>query len=308
MRKAFVNALLNLAEANRDIVLIVGDLGFGILDAFRRRYSDRFINAGISEQNMMSVAAGLALEGKQVFVYSIANFPTLRCLEQIRNDVVYHKANVKIVAVGCGFSYGALGMSHHGTEDIAIMRALPNMTLLSPCDPIETEEVTRLAAGLDGPCYIRLGKGGEEILHSRPQKIRLGKILQLKKGNDVALLATGSIASEAIKASVELEQFGIHCSVYSFPTIKPLDRDALLDLVTTYSVIYTLEEHNIQGGFGSSIAEIICEFGTGVKMRRLGVNDEYSEIVGSQAFLRNRHQIDARGIVSCMTLENCSEG
>ena len=161
MRNHLINELTAIAKKDKDVMLIAGDLGFGVLNEFMETLPDQFINAGICEQNMASVAAGLALEGKKVYVYSIGNFPGIRCLEQVRNDICYHNANVKIIVVGGGFAYGQLGMSHHATEDLSIMRSLPNMTVYSPSDPLEAVDVIREAYATEGPGYIRLGKGGE---------------------------------------------------------------------------------------------------------------------------------------------------
>src|SRR5437667_4581521 len=165
MRSAFFDTLVRLAEDDERITLVVGDLGFGVIEPFARRFPDRFLNAGVAEQNMTGIGAGMALSGKVVFTYSIANFPTLRCLEQVRNDVCYHAADVKIVAVGGGFAYGSLGMTHHATEDLALMRALPGMVVVAPGDPIEVELATRAVVEHRGPCYLRLGRVGEPCVH-----------------------------------------------------------------------------------------------------------------------------------------------
>ena len=167
MRNTFVDTLCKLVTNNKNIYLMTGDLGFGVLNKFIENNPENFINAGIAEQNMAAVAAGMALEGKTVFTYSIANFPTLRCLEQIRNCIAYHNANVKIVSIGAGFAYGAAGMTHHATEDLSIMRAIPNMKVFSPADPNEAAAVTIAAYNIDKPCYIRLGKGREQLIHQQ---------------------------------------------------------------------------------------------------------------------------------------------
>src|ERR1700674_158007 len=174
MRAAFFRALMDVASNDQRITLIVGDLGFGVVEPFAKQFPAQFLNAGVAEQNMTGVAAGMALMGRVVFTYSIANFPTLRCLEQIRNDVCYHRANVKIVALGGGFAYGALGMTHHATEDLAILRALPEMTVIAPGDPIETVHATRAIASTPGPVYLRLGRAGEAAIHTGPLEFQLG--------------------------------------------------------------------------------------------------------------------------------------
>ena len=177
MRDTFVRTLIEEAMQDPRIVLVTGDLGFGVLKPFWELLPNQFINAGIAEQNMTSVAAGMALEGKIVFTYSIGNFPTLRCLEQIRNDCAYHDANVKIVCVGGGFVYGSLGMSHHATEDIAVMRAIPGMTVICPGDLVEAAEATRAIVKHPGTCYLRLGRGGEKRIHEQIDHFQIGKAI-----------------------------------------------------------------------------------------------------------------------------------
>ena len=182
MRDTFVKTLCSICETDKDIELITGDLGFGVLKPFFEQFPDQFTNAGIAEQNMTSVAAGMALEGKTVFTYSIGNFPTLRCLEQIRNDCAYHNANVKIVCVGGGFVYGSLGMSHHATEDISVMRSIPNVAVFCPSDALEAAAVTKAIAKYPGTCYLRLGRGGEKPIHKALENYEIGKAIPVKEG------------------------------------------------------------------------------------------------------------------------------
>src|SRR5438445_7860670 len=167
MRTAFIQTLNELADRDPRVCLVVGDLGFSVIEEFAERFPDQFLNAGVAEQNMIGLAAGMSMTGKIVLTYSIGNFGTLRCLEQIRNDVCYHRANVKVVAVGGGLAYGNLGVTHHASEDVAIMRALPNMTVVSPGDPIEARLATKAVVALDGPAYLRLGKAGEPVVHEK---------------------------------------------------------------------------------------------------------------------------------------------
>ena len=188
MRTAFIQALSERAAADPRITLVVGDLGFGVVTDFAKRFPRQYLNVGVAEQNMTGLAAGMAMAGRIVFTYSIANFPTLRCLEQIRNDVCYHGANVVVVAVGGGLSYGALGMSHHATEDIAILRSLPQMTVIAPGDPVETTAAVGAAAAGIGPVYLRLGRAGEPLVHEKPIAWTLGKALSVRPGDDVTLI------------------------------------------------------------------------------------------------------------------------
>lgn len=299
MRNAAIGVIKDVAQKDKDVLLISGDLGFGLLDTFRSELPEQYFNAGICEQNMASIAAGLALEGKKVYTYSIGNFPTMRCLEQIRNDICYHNANVKILAVGGGFAYGSLGMSHHATEDIAIMRSLPNMRVFAPADPIEAEIITKKLYDLKAPCYIRLNKGGESNIHTSLKELedyRLGDAILVKSGKDVCLMATGAITVEAVRAADILWNKGIDVSVYSFPSIKPLDCHTVLECSKNFKEIYTIEEHNVVGGFGSAVAEVLAESGNLSRINRIGLQDIYSDVVGSQTYLRGIYGLDGESI------------
>lgn len=301
MRNAAVREIINLAQKDADVVLLTGDLGYGVLEEFRERYPDRFFNAGICEQAMASVAAGLALEGKKVFLYSIGNFPTLRCVEQIRNDICGHQADVTILAVGGGFAYAGLGMSHHATEDIAIMRSLPQMKVLVPADREEARAAVRAAFYKRGPCYIRLNKGGECPVHQRPlHQFQIGKALQIREGDDACIFAAGAVVSEVVQAAECLAAEGIQTCLYSFCSIKPLDQEVTVACAKRFSVIVTVEEHNRIGGLGSAVSEIIAECGTGTRIVRLGVDDVYMKMAGSQAYLRGCCGIDSRSVAAAV--------
>ncbi len=296
MRDTFVRTLAALAKTNKNIELVTGDLGFGVLKPYWESVPDQFTNAGIAEQNMTALAAGMALEGKTVFTYSIGNFPTLRCLEQIRNDCCYHDANVKIVCVGGGFVYGSLGMSHHATEDLAVMRALPNMVVLAPGDLTEAEAATKAIAEYNGTCYLRLGRGGEKRIHEKLDHFEIGKAIKVKDGARVALFSTGAIFEEIEEAVSLLKEQGIDPAVYTFPTIKPIDRAVILTCAENFDLIATVEEHNIIGGFGSAVAEVMAQAPHKAKLLNIGLEDTYSSKVGTQKYLRGEFGIDAKGI------------
>lgn len=298
MRDTFVKTLIDIAKDDRNVNLITGDLGFGVLKPYWEQLPDQFINAGIAEQNMTGIAAGMACEGKTVFTYSIGNFPTLRCLEQIRNDCAYHNANVKIVCVGGGFVYGSLGMSHHATEDIAIMRALPNVVVMAPGDLVEAECATRAIANYPGTCYLRLGRGGEKRIHKKIENFEIGKSIKVKDGEKVVIFSTGGIFDEVQRSSEILHKKGIDVGIYTFPTIKPLDIESIRDCAKKYDYIVTVEEHNIIGGFSGAVAEVIAEMTSEKKasLIRIGLNDMYSSIVGDQKYLRNEYGMSAEKI------------
>jgi transketolase len=297
MRDTFVRALTELAAADPSIFLITGDLGFGVLTDFARAFPRQYLNIGVAEQNMTGVATGMALDGRTVFTYSIGNFPTLRCLEQIRNDACYHEANVKIVSVGCGMSYGPLGISHHATEDIAILRALPNITVVSPCDLWEAEQATRAVASHSGPALLRLDKSAAPESVRPGESFQLGKARTIREGRDVTLVAAGGILGEAMAAADLLRLQAIHCRILSMHTLKPLDIEALCAAATETDGIVTVEEHTVEGGLGGAVAENLLEAGVIPRFfLRVGLRGGFSSIVGSQQYLRKVYSLDAQSI------------
>lgn len=306
MRDTFVKTLVELAKENKNIELITGDLGFGVLKPYWEQVPDQFTNAGIAEQNMTTVAAGMALEGKTVFTYSIGNFPTLRCLEQIRNDCAYHNANVKIVCIGGGFVYGSLGMSHQATEDLAILRALPDVVVMSPGDLVEAAECTKALAKYQGTAYLRLGRGGEKRVHDTIENFEIGKAFKIREAakeaaERVAIFSTGAILDETVRACDMLEEQGITVEQYSFPTVKPIDQKVIQNCADRFNHIFTVEEHNIVGGFGSAVAEVLAEHGGKARLHRIGLNDLYCAIVGNQQYLRHEYGMSAEKIVEKVT-------
>lgn len=298
MRDTFVRTLVELAKQDKNIELITGDLGFGVLKPYYETVPDQFTNAGIAEQNMTTVAAGMALEGKTVFTYSIGNFPTLRCLEQIRNDCAYHNVNVKIVCVGGGFVYGSLGMSHQATEDLAALRALPNVVVMAPADLVEAEECTKALAKHSGTVYLRLGRGGEKRIHNKIDNFQIGKAIKVHAGEKVAIFSTGAIFEEVTEAYGELKKKGFNPAIFTFPTVKPIDKETIEEVSREFELVVTCEEHNIFGGFGSAVAEVMAEMkDKNAVLMRIGLNDEYSVRVGNQKYLRQQYGIDAKRIV-----------
>ena len=297
MRDAFARVLEQEMEQNERIVLITGDLGFGVLRRIHERFPNRLINAGIAEQSMVSLAAGLASTGRTVLVYSIGNFPVLRPLEQIRNDCVYHSADVKIVCVGGGFVYGSLGMSHHATEDMAIMRAIPGITCYTPGDPAETEIVTRDMLWRKGTCYLRLGRGNEPAVHDGPVKgWSFPRAIRLRGGKDIAILSAGGILTQAVDAAERLAVKGISAQVVSFPCLKPLDTDTVTELLNSFDRIITVEEHTIIGGFGSAVCELAAETGSSCRVKRIGLQDCFTAVVGDRQYLREVYGMDGKAI------------
>lgn len=297
MRDVFVARLVEEAAADERIMLITGDLGFGVLDKFWNRFPGQFLNAGVAEQLMTSVATGLAMEGRIVCTYSIANFPTLRCLEQIRNDAAYHSANVKVVSIGGGFSYGALGMSHHATEDLAILRALPQVTVFTPGCNWEAAACTSAMLRHAGVCYLRLDKSTAGDTGRKGESFEVGAIRRICDGSDLTIVTCGGILGEVMRATEALTASGHSVRVLSVPTLKPLHTSELLSAAQDTGAVLTVEEHVLTGGLGSTVAEVLLDGGAPPRrFGRMGIEGGYSSIVGSQAYLRQRHGLDAIGI------------
>jgi transketolase len=302
MRDTFIRTLRKLAGDNDRIALITGDLGFGVLDDFARELPNQYINAGVAEQNMTTIAAGMALTGWKAYTYSIANFTTLRCLEQIRNDVCYHEADVCIVSVGGGFSYGQLGMSHFATEDLAILRALPNLRIVTPSDLWEVEDLTQELAAQPGPSYLRIDKGAGGIARKDGEVARLGKARQVRNGSDITIMTVGAILSEAVEAADILAAQGIDVRIVSHSSLKPFDVEMTLAAARETGGIITVEEHTILGGLGATVAETCLDAGISPKhFKRLGLNDCFPSIVGDQRYLRAAYGMSAEHIVAAVT-------
>ncbi len=289
MRTAFINQLIHEAEKDNNIFLIVGDLGYSVVEPFRDQFPDRFLNAGVAEQNMTSLASGLAMEGYTVFTYSIANFPTLRCMEQIRYDVCYHNLNVKIIAVGGGYAYGSLGASHHATEELGMLRTIPNLIVCAPGDPSEAKTVTSQICRQQGPAYIRLGKAGEPDVPACTETFAFGMCHTIINGNKTAVLSTGAM----LKYSYDhIHYNNLGWGLYSFPYVKPIDKTSLITIAKNYESIITIEEHQRQAGFGSAILESFHDLLESGKIesipniKRIAIPDTFINVSGTQEHLR----------------------
>ena len=294
MRTLLNKILVDIARKDKRIWMILADIGYGEIEPFRDAFPERWYNCGVAEQNMTGVACGVAMEGNIAITYSIANFPTLRCLEQIRNDVCYHNANVKIVIIGGGLAYGPLGVSHQATEDIAIMRALPNMVVFCPCDFAEAEAGVHAMIAHDGPFYYRCGYKKEPPVHQAPIDFEIGKAIQVRDGNDATIFFTGTVGNQVVPAAEALDKQGIHCRVVSMHTVKPIDRNAIVNAARETGAIVTVEEHQLQGGLGSAVAEVLCDEGVGPKkFLRLGLPDVYVSKVGTHEWLLDQYGLSA---------------
>ncbi|MEI8064344.1 MAG: transketolase C-terminal domain-containing protein [Verrucomicrobiota bacterium] len=292
MRQTCLNMVYELAKQDRRVVFIGSDLGIGTLKQFKAEMPDRYFMEGICEQALVGLCAGLALEGKIVYFNTIATFITRRCFDQIAIDLCLHNVPVRLIGSGGGMVYAPLGPTHLATEDIAIMRALPNMTIVAPADATEMRRFMTTSVNPPGPIYIRLGKGGDPIVTSADQQFALGKTYRLHAGNDVLILSTGICAKIALDAATTRSGVG----VIHVPTIKPLDAAAILAAVAKAKVVVTIEEHTLPGGFGSAIAELILEAGLTPRFKRLGIPDVFPDKYGSQASLLEYYGITAANL------------
>lgn len=296
MRDTFVETLLEEAKRDQNIILITGDLGFGVLDKFQKELPDQFINSGVNEQTMMGMAAGIASTGKRVFVYSIGNFPTLRCLEQIRNDVCLMNNPVVIVSVGAGYAYGPQGYTHHALEDIAVMRALPNLEVVVPPDPLETKLLTEFLVKSKTPSYLRLGKSNEQNIHQREPKIFPGKFNEVIHGKSGTILFVGSVGKLAVNAANELLRQGYPVSVTSVPFLTTLDEDYLASAVKKGPIV-TVEEHSSRGGFGSIVLEFLNARNLMASVGIVAAEQKNLSQIGDQEFLRHANAIHENKII-----------
>jgi transketolase len=299
MRNAVVDTIEAAAAADPDLWLLTADLGYSVLERFASRFPDRYINVGVAEQNMMGVAAGLALSGKRVVAYSIANFATLRCLEQIRNDIVHHRADVKVVAVGGGFAYGPQGHTHQGIEDLATMLTMPGLDVVAPADPYEASLAAKAMLERRGPTYLRLARAGEPRIHSGTPPIERGKHVECRSGTEVLLIACGPVLAEAVGAADLVRSEGVSCAVWSMPWLNPVDTAAVVAATRTYTVIMTVEEGTANGGLGSRISRLIAE-ASGLRARHVvaAVENAPENTTLSEQGARRLLRLDAEGLAS----------
>lgn len=300
MRKTSLDAVYELAKRDKRVVFIGSDLGIGTLKQFKAEMPERFFMEGVSEAHLVTMAAGLALEGKVVYINTIATFLTRRCYEQVCLDLSLHHTNVRLIGSGGGVVYAPLGPTHQAIEDIAIFRTLPGMTIVAPCDAEEMKRLMPQTLDWDGPMYIRLGKGGDAVV-SRPELgFQIGKALLVREGSDALIVTTGITLQPAAAAAALLEQSGISAGVLHMHTVKPFDTEALLAQAARVPAILSIEEHTIIGGLGSAVAETLAEadFSTPKRFKRIGIPDVFPDKYGSQATLLARYGITAEGAVA----------
>jgi len=300
MRKTCLNLVHQLARTDKRIFFIGSDLGFGTLQAFKQECPDRFFVEGIAEANIIGMAAGLALEGKIVYVNSIANFMTRRVFEQICLDLCLHNVKVRLIGNGGGMVYAPLGPTHMATDDIAILRSLPNMTIVAPADADEVTRLMPLTVDHPGPMYIRLAKGYDPIVTSDEPPFAIGRGLPMRQGKDVLLVTTGVTLGRAKAAADILAEQGVEAAILHLPTVKPLDADTLLAMAGQVRAVVTIEEHTIMGGLGSAVIEVLAEAGAACarKFKRIGVTDIFPDQYGSQDELMDRFGMSGPSIAA----------
>lgn len=303
MRDAFALRLAQIAATDSRVTFVTGDLGFGVFEAFAEEFPSQYLNVGVAEQNMIGVSTGLALTGRVVFAYSIGNFPVLRCLEQIRNDAAYHDANVKVVSIGGGFSYGPLGMSHHATEDLSIMRSIPAVTTLVPGTIEDVPAIVDAASKLQGTCYIRLDKshGAED---RDAESFRLDRWRVMSPGDSVTLISAGGILGEIQRAAAVLNSQGLSTRVVNATQLAPLDHDEVFRCVGSARLVVTVEENVVRGGLGGLVAEALAGSSQCGRLVALGLHNSFVSDIGSQQYLRSASGLDAESIVHRVMLES----
>jgi len=300
MRDAFISELVQFAKDNKDILFISNDFGAPSLDRFRKELSEQYINAGISEQNMLSAATGLAMSGKRVFIYSIASFITTRSYEQMKLDICIHKVPVTFIAVGACYAYPQDGPTHHATEDIAIMRALSGMQVYSPSDAFSAQKLVTVSLGSEGPTYLRLDKGLWPHLERTDYSDANG-LSVLKEGSDVGIIATGIMCHRAMEVAEVLGKKGQSCRVIDLWKLKPLQTSALTSAISGLSMLVSLEEHCLNGGLGSLIAEFILDNDIPIRLKRIGIPDEKLYTYGIRQTLHSEIGLDVESLVQTIS-------
>lgn len=285
MRKAFIDSLTDLMKKNEDIIVVTADMGFSVFEDIQKKFPNRFFNSGVTEQSSIGLATGLNMSNYTVFFYAQAPFATMRCFEQIRLDVAYNRANVKIIGTAAGFTLHQLGVSHFALEDINLMRVLPGMTIFTPGDSYEANWATKKAYSIKGPVYIRITKNETPLVHNDNLSLKIGKGIKINQGKDLSLLVSGSLLPMGKDVVDFLRLKGIEATLISLPTLKPIDKPLILGEIRRTRKIFTLEEHSIIGGLGSTVSEIIAESGLGVKFIRFGVADKFTKTGGSHDYL-----------------------
>ncbi|MBI3986453.1 MAG: 1-deoxy-D-xylulose-5-phosphate synthase [Lentisphaerae bacterium] len=298
MRSTFFQSFFRLVDEGHPLHLLTADLGFGVLTPYLDKYAGHITNVGVAESNMIGLAAGMAMRGFRPFCYSMVPFLVFRTLDQIRSDLCAPRLPVTLVGVGSGLSYGMEGMTHHAIEDIAITRALPNMTVLSPGDPLECEALLRQSLNLLNPCYLRLGSNNDIRVHIETAPVVLGKLGCVRENGEAAIITTGTLLPRCLKAVQALAEAGIPCRLYSAHTLKPFDEVGVVAVAATCKAIVSVEEHNVINGLGTAITEVLFQHHYAGRFIKLGIPDEYASQLGGRDWFRDHYRLDPDTIAS----------
>ena len=303
MNKAMANKLISIAERNKNVVIILADLGYKIFREFRSRFPDRCINIGIAESSAIGIAAGLSLCGKTVFIYSMASFITTRCFEQIKIDLCHQNIPVKIIGGNSGITMGSAGATHQAIEDIAIIKSLPNICVIAPGDPVEVQCAIEASMALTSPCYIRITKNGEKPVHDANVSFQIGLAIPVHHGKQIAIISTGNLLNTAIAIKNLALVHNFDIGIYSMHTVKPIDKELIRRLVNKYEIIITLEEHVKGAGLGGEVANVILEYNLPLKLWQYGLPNQYPEIVGDRNYLINQYGLTPEAIYKDILLK-----
>jgi len=303
MRATFFSTVEKYYRRDNNVFVLTADLGFKLFDSMKGISPERFCNVGIAEANMVGLASGIALGGAKVYCYSIIPFLVMRAYEQVRVDIDYHDLDVKLVGMGSGFSYGLEGITHFGLEDISLMRSLKNMTVVVPADMHEAAAFADISYKCKGPMFVRIGKTNAPPVYGRKPSIELGKPVVLRKGRHAVLFATGDMVYNSLAAADILGRKGIKTSVVNVHTIKPLDKEAVKREAKRHEAVFSVEEHNVTGGLGSAIAEVMAEAGICRVFKRIGIPDKLRDVIGKADYLRKFYGLDPEGIVGTVMRE-----
>ncbi len=299
MRTAYLDTLYNLASADKRVFALISDNGAIVYDKFRRDFPEQYLNLGISEANMIGMSAGMASCGKIPFAYTIGAFLAYRAFEFVRNDVCLQEQNVKIVGTGAGEVYSALGPTHHSTEDLGALRALPNLTIICPASPLEVRKATVAAYELDGPVYLRIGTNKEAEIYKNDYNFEVGKAVRIREGENITLIGSGSILGDVLKVAEQIKEKGIKARVVNVHSIKPIDKEEIIKAIDDTGKIITIEDHNIIGGLGSAVAEVIAEYGKDVRFERVGLH-HFSKGYGTYEQVKSNNNIGMSHIYNCI--------
>lgn len=296
MRNAYLNTLYELAKKDINLLSLVSDNGMIVYDAFRRDFPEQYFNFGISEAHMVTAAAGMAICGKIPFVYTISSFLAYRAYEALRLDICLQNLNVKVIGIGSGVAYGYLGPTHHTTEDIGLLRSLPNLTIFSPATPLEAKKCIEEAYKINGPVFVRLGTNGEKEYYKDSRDIEIQKGIIMREGTDIVIITTGCILLEVLEVAELLSKLEIYAEVININTLKPFDKEIIKMCANKIHKMFVVEEHNIIGGLGSIVAEVIAEENLNVEFYRIGLEDRFAIGYGTQKEVRMQNGLDAQGI------------